>query len=188
MIQNKISGVFLVATEKLVAAARSILQLYDDWLKDYSPLPQKLAVSQSQFLSRVKLIWIQTFPFLRLVALKKAKENGLPYYFPTAWRKTDAFTPFLRALVRSEKQTRKIRPNDDNRYVKRAAGVYHSRKHFINLIPRISFSSDILLEISWSTNIYNPCKNWAVFSFCKLYITTILSVFSGGEFLWQFFL
>ena len=48
----------------------------------------------SQFSSRVLLVWIQSFPFSRLVALTKVKELSLPYYLPLA-----------RALAQSEMQT-----------------------------------------------------------------------------------
>ena len=37
-------------------------------------------VTQGQFLSRLKLVWMQSFPFALLVALTKAKEPSLPSY------------------------------------------------------------------------------------------------------------
>ena len=59
-------------------------------------------VTQGQFLSRVKLVWRQSFPFPRLIALSKLK--NLICLFTHSWGRTDGFMPFARALVKSEKQ------------------------------------------------------------------------------------
>ena len=59
-------------------------------------------VTQYQFLSGVKLVWIQSFPSLWLVLLPKLKKPSLTYYLSIAGERTDGFMPFLRAFVWSE--------------------------------------------------------------------------------------
>ena len=78
--------------------------------------------TQGQFLSRVQLVWIQSFPSSYPT---KTKEARLSYYLPIAGGKTDGFMLFSRALVRSVTRTISSRiwtlvtdsiTNGDNRY------------------------------------------------------------------------
>ena len=64
------------------------------------PFRHTQEVTKDQFLNVVKLIWIQSFPFLWLVALLRLKNPAC-----LAWRRTKGFIPFSRALAQSEMQT-----------------------------------------------------------------------------------
>ena len=70
----------------------------------YPTLRHEQDVTQGQFLSRVQLVWIQSFPSPRLVALLKQK-NSLPNYSPKAKGRTNGFIPFPRELAQIERLT-----------------------------------------------------------------------------------
>ena len=68
------------------------------------PLHYKQDVTQGQFLSGVKLIWIQSDPSPRLVPVSMLKVS-LSCYVPTDRRRKDGFLPFRRTLAKSERRT-----------------------------------------------------------------------------------
>ena len=55
--------------------------------------------TRSIFINRVHLVWIQSFPYPRLVA------SSQPYVFPIAGGRRDGFMPFPRAFAWSEMQS-----------------------------------------------------------------------------------
>ena len=57
------------------------------------------------FFSRVQLVWFWSVPSPRLVAMPRLKKPSLSNHLPITEKRTDGLMPFLRTLVKSEKQT-----------------------------------------------------------------------------------
>ena len=107
-----------------------------------------------QFFSGVQLVWIQSFPSSRLVALPKLK-NPVSFILSVTERRRDWFMPFPRALVQREIQIALSRiwtqftnsiSYDNNHYIK-------STSSFLKVLN--SFSS-------YKVNIFWKCVMFSV--------------------------
>ena len=115
---------------------------------------------QVNFLSRVQLVWIQSFPF-RLVALPRWENSVLPYYLHIADRRGNRFMPLPRTLAQRETLTALFKiwtlvtnpiPYDDNHYAKHASAlimhVWYTQ--YLSISFYIHWNFFRMLSLIWS--------------------------------------